>query len=161
MLADGTVHPYALGVYHFTVGGKAAYGHAGSVDGYRSQLAYVPEDGLGFACLANQTRIDPLTLVNRAAGGEADLPAVQAVPGPVPLGHWLARPLGASYLSLKLRQHGITPRASRHSARLALAADLPASVLADFTGTSISNATRWTGYARRDWFDHIASRTQI
>ncbi|WP_330434458.1 hypothetical protein OIC43_09075 [Streptomyces sp. NBC_00825] len=69
-LADGTVHPYALGVYHFTVGGKAAYGHAGSVDGYRSQLLYVPEDGLGFACLANQTRIGPLTLVNRAAGGE-------------------------------------------------------------------------------------------
>lgn len=120
VLADGTVHPYALGVYHFTVGGKAAYGHAGSVDGYRSQLLYVPEDGLGFACLANQTRIDPLTLVNRAAGGEADLPAVQAVPGPVPLGHWPARPLGASYLSLKLWQRGITPRASRHSARLAL-----------------------------------------
>lgn len=84
VLADGTVHPYALGVYHFTVGGKAAYGHAGSVDGYRSQLLYVPEDGLGFACLASQTRIDPLTLVNRAGGGAADLPAVQAVPGPVP-----------------------------------------------------------------------------
>ncbi len=31
--------------------------------------------------------------------------------------------------------------------------------LADFTGTSISNATRWTG--RRDWLDYIASRTQI
>ncbi|WSB67164.1 serine hydrolase [Streptomyces decoyicus] len=45
VLADGTVHPYALGVYHFTVGGKAAYGHAGSVDGYRSQLLYVPETG--------------------------------------------------------------------------------------------------------------------
>ncbi|WP_331741709.1 hypothetical protein [Streptomyces sp. NBC_01006] len=72
-----------------------------------------------------------------------------------------ARPLGAIYLSLKLRQHGITPRAGRNSARLALTADLPASVLADFTGTSISNATRWTGYARRDWFDYIASRTQI
>ncbi|WP_371097044.1 hypothetical protein [Streptomyces sanglieri] len=40
-------------------------------------------------------------------------------------------------------------------------ADLPASVLADFTGTSISNATRWAGYARRDWFAYIASRTQI
>ncbi|WP_405669010.1 hypothetical protein OG379_40895 (plasmid) [Streptomyces sp. NBC_01166] len=53
-----------------------------------------------------------------------------------------ARPLGATYLSLKLRQHGITPLAGRNSARLALAADLPASVLADFTATSISNATR-------------------
>jgi hypothetical protein len=72
-----------------------------------------------------------------------------------------ARPLGATYLNLKLRRHGIAPRAGRNNARLALATDLPASVLADFTGTSISNATRWTGYARRDWLDYIASRTQI
>ncbi|MBT2545834.1 hypothetical protein J7E99_35490 [Streptomyces sp. ISL-44] len=56
-------------------------------------------------------------------------------PGEVP-----ARPLGATYLGLKLRQHGITPRAGCNSARLALAADLPASVLAEFTATSVSNA---------------------
>ncbi|MEU9224331.1 hypothetical protein AB0D40_08180 [Streptomyces massasporeus] len=72
-----------------------------------------------------------------------------------------ARPLGATYLYLKLRRHGIAPLASRNTARLALATDLPASVLADFTGTSISNATRWSGYAKRDWLDYIASRTQI
>ncbi|MFD3612193.1 hypothetical protein ACFWXA_29825 [Streptomyces atroolivaceus] len=70
-----------------------------------------------------------------------------------------ARPLGATYLNLKLRRHGIAPLAGRNNARLALATDLPASVLADFTGTSIGNATRWTGYARRDWLDYIASRT--
>ncbi|MGW1591411.1 hypothetical protein [Streptomyces sp. NPDC002386] len=51
--------------------------------------------------------------------------------------------------------------ASRNSARLALASDLSASVLADLIGTSISNATRWAGYARRDWLDFIASCTQI
>lgn len=68
--------------------------------------------------------------------------------------------LGASYLSLKLRQNGITPRAGRNSARLALAADLPTSVLAEFTGTSISNATRCTGDARRDWFNYIAELPQ-
>ncbi|WP_234387894.1 MULTISPECIES: hypothetical protein [Streptomyces] len=50
--------------------------------------------------------------------------------------------------------------ASRNSARLALATDLPASVLADFTATSISNSTRWTGYAKRDWLDYVASRKQ-
>ncbi|MFD5233363.1 hypothetical protein ACFWJ5_33530 [Streptomyces qaidamensis] len=71
-----------------------------------------------------------------------------------------ARPLGATYLYLKLRRHGIASLASRNSARLALATDLPASVLADFTGTSISNSTRWTGYAKRDWLDYIASRKQ-
>lgn len=72
-----------------------------------------------------------------------------------------ARPLGATYLNLKLRRHGIAPHAGRNNARLALATDLPASVLADFTGTSISNATRWTGYARRDWLDYIASRARV
>ncbi|MGW7603177.1 hypothetical protein [Streptomyces antimycoticus] len=71
-----------------------------------------------------------------------------------------ARALGATYLYLKLRRHGIAPLASRNSARLALATDLPASVLADFTSTSISNSTRWTGYAKRDWLDYIASRKQ-
>ncbi|MFE7394764.1 hypothetical protein [Streptomyces sp. NPDC057582] len=71
-----------------------------------------------------------------------------------------ARPLGATYLNLKLRRHGIAPRAGRNNTRLALATDLPASVLADFTGTSISNATRWTGYAKREWLDYIASRKQ-
>jgi integrase len=71
-----------------------------------------------------------------------------------------ARALGATYLYLKLRRHGIAPLASRNSARLALATDLPASVLADFTGTSISNSTRWTGYAKWDWLDYIASRAQ-
>ncbi|GGT73690.1 serine hydrolase [Streptomyces atratus] len=289
VLADGTVHPYALGVYHFTVGGKAVYGHAGSVDGYRSQLLYAPEDGLGFACLANQTRIDPLTRRvlaavgpghvrvqapprcevlrrypghgrrrrvlaappsgpegrlagrqlraggqdrhrdgprrghRRAEGADRDIPVdghaglagrageagqgppqgprqsagrharqrtVQGAellarrrhrPGPQPAlpgsetsaqqdrcqgdrrrrvappGRWVAR-RGRHH---RRAEHGFTPRAGRNSARLALAADLPASVLADFTGTNISNATRWTGYARRDWFDYIASRTQI
>ncbi|MFJ5294829.1 hypothetical protein ACIP9I_36280, partial [Streptomyces sp. NPDC088348] len=77
------------------------------------------------------------------------------------LGQEPARPLGATYLNLKLRRHGIAPRAGRNNARLALATDLPASVLADFTDTSISSATRWTGYARRDWLDYIVSRRQI
>jgi hypothetical protein len=56
-----------------------------------------------------------------------------------------ARPLGATYLYLKLRRHGIAPLASRNSARLALATDLPASVLADFTATSISTSPAGLG----------------
>ncbi|MFE0845822.1 hypothetical protein [Streptomyces rochei] len=71
-----------------------------------------------------------------------------------------ARPIRSEYLSLLLRRHGFEGLASRNSARLALASDLPASVLADLTGTSISNATRWTAYAKRDWFDYIACRKQ-
>ncbi|MFE6530967.1 hypothetical protein ACFVMA_18705 [Streptomyces rochei] len=32
--------------------------------------------------------------------------------------------------------------------------------LGDLTGMSISNATRCTAYAKRDWFDYIACRKQ-
>jgi hypothetical protein len=71
-----------------------------------------------------------------------------------------ARPIRSEYLGLLLRRHGFEGLASRNSARLALASDLPAAVLADLTGTSISNATRWTAYAKRDWFDYIACRKQ-
>lgn len=71
-----------------------------------------------------------------------------------------ARPLGATYLSLKLRQHGIDPL----QAETVLASPWPPTCRhrssRDFTGTSISNATRWTGYAKRDWLDYIASRKQ-
>ena len=41
--------------------------------------------------------------------------------------------------------------------RLALAAELPASVLADLTGISISTAERWSQWAKRDWTSYIAS----
>jgi hypothetical protein len=71
-----------------------------------------------------------------------------------------ARPLRPEYLGLLLRRHGFAGLAGRNSARLALASDLPASILADLTGTSVSNAARWTGYARRDWFDYVACRQQ-
>jgi hypothetical protein len=44
-----------------------------------------------------------------------------------------------------------TAHAGRNTARLALAAELPASVLADLTGISISAAERWFQWAKRDW----------
>ncbi|MFH9426558.1 hypothetical protein [Streptomyces sp. NPDC017529] len=108
----------------------------------------------------------PLPPESRPAGPRAARPAPEtlafrpdgqhdtmAVPGQEP-----ARPIGATYPSLELRRHGIAPLASRNSARLTLATDLPASVLADFTGSSISDSTRWTRYAKRDRLDYIASR---
>ena len=51
----------------------------------------------------------------------------------------------------RLYHHGINAHAGRHTARLALAAELPASVLADLTGISISTAERWSQWAKRDW----------
>ncbi|MEE1813439.1 hypothetical protein [Streptomyces sp. BE133] len=43
--------------------------------------------------------------------------------------------------------------ASRNAARLALAADVPASILATVTGTSMDNTTRWANFVKRNWTD--------
>ncbi|WP_246101189.1 hypothetical protein [Streptomyces cyaneus] len=68
------------------------------------------------------------------------------------------RPLRVEYLSLKFREYGFNGLGGRNTARLALAANLPASVLADLTGTSVDNAVRWSNFAKRDWTDYVAAR---
>jgi len=40
----------------------------------------------------------------------------------------------------------------------ALAADLPASIIADLLGMHINTAIRWIDYAGRDWTDYLAAR---
>lgn len=70
-----------------------------------------------------------------------------------------ARPAVDILFGIRLQRHGISAHAGRNTARLALAADLPASVLADLTGISISTAERWSQWAKRDWTAYIAQRT--
>lgn len=50
--------------------------------------------------------------------------------------------------------------AGRNTARLVLAAELPASVLSDLTGISISIsiAERWSQWAKRDWATCVGQR---
>ncbi|MFE9859053.1 SDR family NAD(P)-dependent oxidoreductase [Streptomyces sp. NPDC005780] len=69
-----------------------------------------------------------------------------------------ARPIQSQYIYLKLRRLGLGGLAGRNTARLAMAADVPASILAALTGTSIDNATDWTNFAKRDWTGYISSR---
>ncbi|MCX4919932.1 hypothetical protein [Streptomyces sp. NBC_00687] len=69
-----------------------------------------------------------------------------------------ARPIHSQYIYLKLRRLGLGGLAGRNTARLALAADVPASILAALTGTSIDNATDWTNFVKRDWTGYISSR---
>ncbi|MCW6005362.1 hypothetical protein K1W54_12325 [Micromonospora sp. CPCC 205371] len=71
-------------------------------------------------------------------------------------GRSTTRPIARSYLDHSLATHGIRILDNRNTARLALAAELPASVLAALTGTSIGNATQWTNWAKRDWTKYIA-----
>ncbi|MFE4425086.1 RRQRL motif-containing zinc-binding protein [Streptomyces sp. NPDC056817] len=69
-----------------------------------------------------------------------------------------ARPIQSQYMYLKLRRLGLGGLAGRSTARLALAADVLASILAALTGTSIDNATDWSNFVKRNWTGYIASR---
>ncbi|MCW2875382.1 hypothetical protein [Actinacidiphila oryziradicis] len=46
----------------------------------------------------------------------------------------------------------------RKAALAALAADLPAAILADLPGMHRNTAVRWVTYARRDWAEYLAVR---
>jgi hypothetical protein len=70
-----------------------------------------------------------------------------------------ARPAVDILVGTRLHRYGIDARAGRNTARLALAAELPASVLADLTGISISTAERWSQWAKRDWAAYVGQRT--
>lgn len=74
-------------------------------------------------------------------------------PGMVP-----GRPISPHAMTQKLSRHGITVRAARNGALAALAADLPAAILADLLGMHVNTAVRWVIYARRDWTDYLADR---
>lgn len=52
---------------------------------------------------------------------------------------------------LKLRRLGLGGLAGRNTAGLAPTADVPASILAALTGTSVDNATDWTNFVKRYW----------
>jgi hypothetical protein len=62
-----------------------------------------------------------------------------------------ARPAVDILFGVRPHRYGIDALAGRNTARLALAAELPASVLADLTGISVNTAERWSQWAKRDW----------
>ena len=69
-----------------------------------------------------------------------------------------AQPRDRGMFGRRLREHGIEPLGGRDAARLALAADLPASVLAHLLGIHDGTATRWAQRANRDWQAYLAQR---
>jgi CubicO group peptidase (beta-lactamase class C family) len=97
VLADGTEHPYARGLYHVDIAGRHAFGHAGGAQGYRSQLLFVPEENLGVAVLTNSSALDPVVLSAQAIEEALDAPppecprfVVVDADSTVPLvGHWI------------------------------------------------------------------------
>ncbi|MFE3280812.1 hypothetical protein [Nocardia sp. NPDC059239] len=75
-------------------------------------------------------------------------------------GRYPSRPMARTNFGGMLAEHSITIRDARNSVHYALASQLPASVLADLTGTSIGNAVEWTNWAKRNWHDYVATRAQ-
>jgi hypothetical protein len=63
-------------------------------------------------------------------------------------------------LSRRLLKHGIEARSTRNPALLALAAELPAPILANLLGMHVSTASRLAAYAKRDWNAHLAARVK-
>jgi hypothetical protein len=74
-------------------------------------------------------------------------------PGLVP-----GQPIANHAFTTRLSRHDINVRIARNGALAALAADLPAAVLADLLGMHINTAIRWVKYVGRDWADYIAAR---
>ena len=70
-----------------------------------------------------------------------------------------AHPAVDVLFGVRLHRYGIDAYAGRNTARLALAAELPASVLADLTGISVGTAERWSQSAKRDWAAYVGQRT--
>jgi hypothetical protein len=75
-------------------------------------------------------------------------------PGARPGSHRYAGRLSTS----RNKKAGIFVRSARGAALSALAADLPAPVLADLLGLSITAATRWGAVAAKDNADYLAAR---
>lgn len=75
-------------------------------------------------------------------------------PGMVP-----GQPIAGRAFTARLVRNGIPVRTARNGATAALAADLPAAILADLLGMHIHTAVRWVTYTRRDWTDYLAART--
>lgn len=64
----------------------------------------------------------------------------------------------AGRLATALNQAGIYVRSGRGGALTALAGDLPAPVLAEILGLSVTTATRWTALANHDNAEYVAAR---
>ncbi|MEV8510489.1 hypothetical protein AB0368_37450 [Actinoplanes sp. NPDC051475] len=73
-------------------------------------------------------------------------------------GQLAGRPRSAASLQRQLRKHGIGIRAARNAALIALAADLPAPVLAEVPGISFSGAVQWARRAGRSWHTYLQTR---
>ncbi|MGH9259985.1 MAG: hypothetical protein ACRD08_08830, partial [Acidimicrobiales bacterium] len=72
-------------------------------------------------------------------------------------GHLPGRPITAARLGARLGPLGIDARAARRAALIQLAAQLPAPVLADSLGITVTTAADWVHTAGGDWANYAAA----
>jgi hypothetical protein len=75
-------------------------------------------------------------------------------------GRHAGTPVSADNLRLRLKRYDITSRPARHGALLALAARLPAPILADRLGLHQSRAAQWVQAAGATYDGYVALRHQ-
>jgi hypothetical protein len=71
-------------------------------------------------------------------------------------GRWPGHPLSEDALARRLRALGLTPRQSRNTALFALAAEVPAAILAKTLGIHIKAAIQWQKISSGDWTAYAA-----
>ncbi len=74
-------------------------------------------------------------------------------------GRVAGRPIDEQVLSRRLKRIGVDCAATRRTALLQLAGQLPAAILADLLGINILTATQWAQIAGRTWGDYPALRS--
>ena len=118
-----------------------------------------------FLALRNQPVLLPpplatlvVELANRSASPQRGRPEASGwlFPGARPGTH-----IYAGRLATALNQAGIYVRSGRGGALTALAGDLPAPVLAEILGLSVTTATRWTALANHDNAEYVAARIKV
>ncbi|MGH3716133.1 MAG: hypothetical protein ACRDT4_22120 [Micromonosporaceae bacterium] len=68
------------------------------------------------------------------------------------------RPMRPTAMHRRLRRHHIDGEPGRHTALLALAADMPAPILADLLGIHVNTVLRWSEHAGGDWIPYLNAR---
>jgi hypothetical protein len=76
--------------------------------------------------------------------GASALPPNPAAPKQLFPGRSFGEPVSAGAFGRRLKKHGVTVRGGRNTALISQAGDLPAPVLADLLGLTITSGVRWT-----------------
>ncbi|MFI6369264.1 hypothetical protein ACIBG0_42020 [Nocardia sp. NPDC050630] len=75
-------------------------------------------------------------------------------------GRWPRQPLSEESLARRLRTLGIRPAQGRKTGLFALAAEIPAAILAKMLGIHIKSAIQWQKLSAGDWATYAAEVSQ-